>query len=183
MCEDYPRHDDVDIIAGKIWLIGHSYSASINRVRNSDVLVENFIINKVAPKIKDSDIDKWINSLKDIDRITFDNYHLILDVHKKFIDLLYEITKLKKRSLASKYLHFHLPKSVFIYDSIADYAIREQTKGMHLKVPKGFDDEYAKFVLRCLEFRKKFEYEIIKKVSTPRDLDSFLLKYDDFLVR
>lgn len=183
MCEDYPKHDDVDIIAGKIWLIGHSYSASINRVRNSDVLVDNFIINKVAPKIKDSDIDKWIDSLKDIDRVTFDNYQLILDVHKKFTDLLYEITELQKRSLASKYLHFHLPKSIFIYDSIANSEIQELTKDKKIQIPNGFDREYSKFVLRCLEFREKFESEIIKKTSTPRDLDSFLLKYDGFSSR
>ena len=31
MCATKPRHDDIDIIVGKIWLIGRSYSAAIER--------------------------------------------------------------------------------------------------------------------------------------------------------
>ena len=31
MCKDRPLHDDVDTISSKLWIIGRSYAASIER--------------------------------------------------------------------------------------------------------------------------------------------------------
>jgi hypothetical protein len=97
-----------------------------------------------------------------------------------------------KRSLASKYLHFHVPHMVFIYDSCALKEIKKkcmngsaiaQIKEWELKVlsklenPKkavSFDRKYLNFCLKCLYVylgkRKK------DPKFTPRALDNLLLK-------
>lgn len=184
MCADYPHHDDVDVIAGKIWLIGHSYSAAVNRVRNSSLLkdVENFIADTVAPTIKQSNIDEWIAKVRAIDRLTHDNCEQVLALHKNFTDVLKQITDLNKRSLASKYLHFHLPNAVFIYDFLANRSITHLNQGKKHDIPQNYDADYSVFVKRCLVFRDEiFEPKLLGRQSTPRELDVYLLKYKKFL--
>jgi len=34
LCKSYPRHDEEDVIASKIWLIGRAYAAAIERGKN-----------------------------------------------------------------------------------------------------------------------------------------------------
>ena len=36
MCSKTPLHNDADVIVGKIWLIGRSYAAAIERRKNKD---------------------------------------------------------------------------------------------------------------------------------------------------
>ena len=36
MCEEYPLHNDADVLCGKILLIGRSYAAAIERRKNAD---------------------------------------------------------------------------------------------------------------------------------------------------
>ena len=35
MCEEFPKHDDSDVITGKLLLIGRSYAAAIERRKNA----------------------------------------------------------------------------------------------------------------------------------------------------
>ena len=35
MCKEQPEHKDIDVIVGKIWLIGRSYAAAIERRKNA----------------------------------------------------------------------------------------------------------------------------------------------------
>jgi hypothetical protein len=94
-----------------------------------------------------------------------------------FVKEIEGITDKKKRSLASKYLHFHAPESVFIYDSIANKEIRSllSRKKSRFSYIKGYDDTYSQFVARCLYLRDQvIEPELEKKI-TPRFLDKVLL--------
>ena len=180
MCEEHPSHNDIGVIHGKIWLIGHAYSASVVRTKEVQKFEgSNFIRDVVAPKLKNSDLDKWISEVKDIERLTLDNYERVLDIHNKFVKLLQEVTGHSKRSLASKYLHFHLPQSVLIYDSIANKKIRTLVKSKRYSYSKEYDDEYAQFMVRCLYYRDNIyepENDLIGK-SNPRELDKALLNY------
>jgi hypothetical protein len=180
MCCDAPRHDDLDKIAGKIWLIGRSYSASIERKAGKKMIEgQDFYMTQVAPAIKRSDIDQWIDSVKDIQRVTDDNIHLVLSAHKNVTDLFSEITGVDKRSLASKYLHFHQPKAFFIFDSIASMKIRQRLRSVkpRFKIPKQYDYEYSAFVYRCIYYRDTIFEKEIGKSASPRLLDKYLLGY------
>src|ERR1019366_2260152 len=124
MCEKEPKHEDIDIISSKVWIIGRAYAAAIERgvvgkFRRGLKPGEDFHQKKAAPAIKKSKIDKWIEAVSDIPRLTEENLKRSLECHKRMTDLFKKITGMEKRSLASKYLHFHASNAFFIYDSRA----------------------------------------------------------------
>jgi hypothetical protein len=182
MCLDQPKHTDVDvdIIASKIWLIGRAYSATIER-KASEKFEEgkNFCWDIVAPAVRAEPIDEWIASVSSVDRLTVENVALSLSCHKKVTDLFKRITGIEKRSLASKYLHFHAPNAFFIYDSIANKRVREEIQ--NLRYPKnrlqGYDDSYADFSTRCIFYRDEVLERKLNVPVTPRRLDMALLGY------
>ena len=58
MCRLHPDHKQDEIIIGKIWLIGRTYAAAIERRRSiGDSVGDAFYEDIVAPKIRRSEID------------------------------------------------------------------------------------------------------------------------------
>lgn len=43
MCEEEPEHKEIDVIVGKIWLIGRSYAAAIERRKNAVVELQEYL--------------------------------------------------------------------------------------------------------------------------------------------
>ena len=160
MCEDNPLHNDADVVIGKIWLIGRSYAAAIERRKNADDYQgDDFYYDAVAPKMLKigKELDSRIESLKNNSGIIADCVPEILSTHKYLMDAFMDLTGLEKRSLASKYLHFHCPEKFFIYDSRARAAIGKIVKRPNKKILLGIDDhdaEYGDFVCRMLELQE-----------------------------
>lgn len=180
MCEDNPLHNDADVLIGKIWLIGRSYAAAIERRKNADdYRGDDFYYDAVAPKMLEigDELDNRIESLKNNTGGIFDCIPEILSTHKFLMDAFTEVTGLEKRSLASKYLHFHCPEKIFIYDSRAKAAIRIIVKRPDKKILSElveYDAEYGDFVCRMLELQKYLD-EKLGVHEKPRSIDSFLL--------
>ena len=61
LCSTYPFHKTDQEIIAKIWLIGRSYAAAIERRKNKDLDAAGdlFYEDKVTPAIKRSGIDDW----------------------------------------------------------------------------------------------------------------------------
>ena len=177
LCKNCPRHINEGEILAKIWLIGRSYSASIERRKNKNELRDgdSFYEDIVAKEIKGSNIDRFIESIRKYKKTTLNNAEEIASVHHKVTMLFNKITEQNKRSLASKYLHFHLPKLFFLYDSRAQKSI-----GWYVKVKRTgssdiVDREYFRFLIKCILLTD----EIHKKnhvVLSPRELDNLLLR-------
>lgn len=181
MCRKQSKHEDLNIIASKVWLIGRSYAAAIERGAGGQMRKGgDFYMERVAPAIRRSQIDKWLASVRHIKRLTSENIADSLRCHKLVMNLFTRIAKGRtKRSLASKYLHFHAPNAFFIYDSRASSRVRHELRGQkkHTALPKlDCDKEYQKFCDRCLRYRERLEKEVGKRV-TPRQLDSKLLNF------
>lgn len=180
MCEDNPLHNDADVVIGKIWLIGRSYAAAIERRKNADDYQgDDFYYDAVAPKMLEigKELDSRIESLKNNTGIIADYVPEILSTHKYLMDAFMDLTGLEKRSLASKYLHFHCPEKFFIYDSRARAAIGKIVKRPNKKILLGIDDhdaEYGDFVCRMLELQEYLD-EKLGVYEKPRAIDSFLL--------
>lgn len=180
MCEDNPLHNDSDVVIGKIWLIGRSYAAAIERRKNADDYQgDDFYYDAVAPKMLEigKELDSRIESLKNNTGIIADCVPEILSTHKYLMDAFMDLTGLEKRSLASKYLHFHCPEKFFIYDSRARAAIGKIVKRPNKKILLGIDDhdaEYGDFVCRMLELQEYLD-EKLGVYEKPRAIDSFLL--------
>jgi hypothetical protein len=178
MCKNNLTHKKEDIALAKMWLIGRSYSAAIERGAGEHVKSSvDFYAEKVAPMLVSSDIDKWINKLNKIGRITDSNYEELLKAHFKLMNKIIKITDKSKRSLVSKYLHFHSPETVFIYDSIANKSIRVllSKEKRNFNYIKGYDNAYSLFVVRCLYLRDKVIEPKIGKTVSPRFIDKVLL--------
>ena len=202
MCLENPWHDDLRIVEGKIRLIGRSYAAAIERKSGS-----NFKLSKGLQEVKKSDpscferLDSSIKRLQEIGRIDDVSLINVLIVHKQFVDLIKDIVKngggdykginINKRSLASKYLHFHAPNAFFIYDQevLKELRSRVSLKSVKDKYPiydqlyinqrVDIDNEYADFLFRILCLRDYILCDLSREF-TPRWLDTFLYNhYDD----
>lgn len=185
LCNDNFEHRMTDKVLAKIWIIGRTYAATIERRKKKRRSQSNYNFAKetVAPVVIKSRIDKILKPLKNEKEITNRNILEILAAHKYVQDLFYKITRLEKRSLASKYLHFHLPYLFYLFDSRANKKIREYKK-MIGKIPpemkkiinsKRVDKNYALFYVHAFLLRNKI-YEKYKIKLLPRQVDNMLLE-------
>ncbi|SRR6266540_5070800 len=177
LCREHPKHDNEDEILAKIWLVGRSYSAAIERRPNSNsVIGEDFYKEIVGPKVRKARIDDWLRPLNKYESPSIGNCRLIIAAHKRLTSLFKEISGLSKRSLASKYLHFHFPNLFYLYDSRAAQALAA-TAPRPKEMPQldEFDVVYAAHYLRCLELVKRIQQECGVQLS-PRRLDDYLLR-------
>jgi hypothetical protein len=176
MCSANPEHNLDQIIIGKIWLIGRTYAAAIERRRTAEgASGDAFYETVVAPKIRKSEIDNWFEAIR---TGSDDDLILHLEVHMRVMKLFTAISGLEKRSLASKYLHFHFPQRFYIYDARAYKVICELTDpvGKTLPILRDHDNVYARFYLRCLDLRRRIDSQLGQNLSM-REFDNVLLAY------
>jgi hypothetical protein len=178
LCRENPHHDNEEIIAAKVWLIGRSYAAAIERrkpIENEILLAtDTFYRDRVAPEFRASGLDNLIRQLQTQEKITENNKALILKTHYHLTQLTGNISGQEKRSFASKYLHFHLPTLFFIYDSRAWEALKLLNIPKQV-IPNQFDKTYNNFFLRMYELQNNIELHK-GRYLTPRQLDNLLLR-------
>lgn len=170
MCEEYPKHGKEYLKICKVWLIGRSYAAALERTKEKDVY-------KKLAKENFNNIDERIEMLKDCTAIDNCNIEYILNLHNKLVKIYKKVTDLDKISLASKYLHFHLPNLFYLYDSRAKKAIDGIIKIKDIKNFLQYDDKYADFFKKVDTFRKKLKSIKKKDVENSSKNDN---KYADF---
>lgn len=176
MCEEHPLHVDENEIVAKLWIIGRTYAAALERRKNKKDDKIDFYYEEAAPAIKE--FQKYLdNSIEEINKGS--NITIVIKTHKLLVDNFKKITGLEKRSLASKYLHFHCRNAVYIYDSIASTSMNKLVKNPEKDFldgmdEKNFDKTYADFVAKMLVLKAHLENSLNINLS-PRDLDDFLL--------
>ncbi len=178
LCSTHPNHNKADEIITKIWFIGRLYAAAIERRKTKSSINDNFYIDEVAPAIINSDIDSHLQSLSN-KKLNEQTIPEILVVHKYLQNLFKSLTGLEKRSLSSKYLHFHKPNLFFIYDSRADIALREfklkvDTRYKDLLNSDNVDTQYARFFIKAYDLKGQIEKRTSKKLSL-REFDKILI--------
>lgn len=177
LCRRFPDHGDAGGVVAKVWLIGRAYSASIERGRGESEFGalnnETFYAEKVPEVLRKSNLDRKLGPLRKLKRLDSGNLAAILDVHRYLVDRLEELTAKRKRSLASKYLHFHLPNLFFIYDSRAAASLDSLEKSS-VDVGTDCDPQYAPFVTKAMRLRERVNDQHGVELS-PRELDRLLL--------
>ena len=178
LCINNFRHDKDEVILTKVLFIGRIYAAAIERRReNLSANNDDFYIDKVVKTFKDPILDKHLENLKLIKKISMNNIHQILLVHHYLMKTISKITGIDKRSFCSKYLHFHLPNLFFIFDSRASTALKEftSTRSDELKGSSdNIDLEYATFFYKCFDLKTKIDKHH-KTNCSPRQLDNLLI--------
>lgn len=184
LCKKHPSHNDADEIVAKIWLIGRSYAAAIERRRNAESLSGDFYYDVVAPAILSvgEELDDGIQCLKMCQWLNDDTLDAVLDIHGHLTKTFEKLTNMDKRSLASKYLHFHCPDMFFIYDSRASSAINKLVnkgkENLYKHISAERDMVYTDFCVRAVELRSYIDSSHGIKL-TPRELDDLLLYNSD----
>lgn len=181
LCRENFQHNKDECILAKVLFIGRIYAAAIERRKNKkDDINDNFYIDVVAPTFRKSKLDQHLDRLKQIKELSIDTISQVLETHHYLTTIIYNITRLEKRSFCSKYLHFHLPNLFFIYDSRAVIAIRQFTS----KIPSDLrqipridktDKEYAKFFCKCFDLKRQIENRDKTRISN-RQLDNMLIE-------
>lgn len=134
LCREHIKHENKEEIEAKLLLIGRTYAASIERRKtketkqynNGDFIYDHIMkmfINENGITRLIKELDATITELNKEFDFNIGNVDKLLKIHKKLIDATFKYTKNEKRSLYSKYLHFHCPKAVYMYDSRAKSAI------------------------------------------------------------
>lgn len=180
LCRDHPLHVKAQEVSAKVLLIGRSYAAALERGRSAASTAgssnEIFYTRDVPRVLGASDLDRRIKALRSRRRVTHHSLSLVLNTHEYLCGRFNELTGKTKRSLASKYLHFHVPNLFFLFDTRA----RQGLGAMELPQPtarsmtgKG-DLEYSRFVVGALRLRDRIERDF-SVVLTPRQLDRLLI--------
>ena len=177
LCSKNFQHKTADVVMAKICIIGRTYSASIERrkIKLNKTPTDDFYEKIVAPVIIRSHIDKWLSSVKRYKTINKNRLPCIMEIHSNLMKVFKKISGMDKRSLASKYLHFHLPSLFYIYDSRAVKGLR--TILPNFRVGNDFvkcDPEYSKFCHKLFYLQEAIKEEY-NKILTPRQLDRLLL--------
>ena len=249
LCKSYPMNDDVNGLIAKLWLIGRSYSASIERRHygmeysksinkktelslNTDGNGSDSYFKGISDAmIRDNEYQNIINSinllmnkkfyynfdndketLKEICNLVFNFNLMIRRAIEKFDDeKLKEFEDFNKKSkqdrnlndfisFSSKFLHFHLPEIVFIFDRfsfkhakrkidkkkksnyvfvISKYEIlfeipQNSVKSINLSYRNEKEKDYVQHVERCYAIMCTL-HEKYKCDITPRMVDNFLI--------
>ena len=178
LCQAHPKHDTDDAIIAKIWLIGRSYAAAIERRKNAGENSDNFYEITVVEKIKKDKFDDWLDALPEQIVDPWHDLGSVITTHKHLMDLFHDLTGLDKRALASKYLHFHRPDLFFIYDSRAKEAIIKVTPRLtkiNNIITEESDSEYYMFCRRSQYLHDSIREKYSKNL-TPRQIDKILLR-------
>lgn len=179
MCRQHPLHTDLGSVISKVWLIGRSYAAAIERRRKKAEPNDVFYVQSVGPKIVASEIDSWIASARRLECVGRSTFDAMLEVHRCTTRLFSDISGLEKRSLASKYLHFHVPAMFYIFDTRAVKALRILRQfisfpGRPRSAAGPGDKEYRTFAEKCLVLQEHIETSYGRRLS-PRQLDNIFL--------
>lgn len=181
LCADHPSHTDVRASIAKVLLIGRTYAAAIERRKKgrggNEMLGDSFYVDAVGPAFLQCGIDQYLAAIPIGDDIG-DTWMGALEAHAHLLGVIRALTGDEKRSLTSKYLHFHRPELFFIYDSRAAQSIAKLCKGFKRstrRIPAGVDPTYGAFVVRALEVRDCI-FDDHGKRLTPRQLDRVLLQ-------
>lgn len=163
LCFLHRDHLRDEIVADKLRLIGRlyaEYGAGLG-----------FSPEYSAHRLAKSPVDHWFASLATAEAL--DSW-LLLELHKRVMDLFADLPEAVARSLASKYLHFHFPELFCIYDEEVARAasLLSEGDGGFLAM-SDFDRAYAQFLAVCRRLADRLAPELGRRLS-PRELDRVL---------
>lgn len=180
MCRRHPRHERKSEVVAKLWLIGKSYSAALDRGRSraggDRVSSDDFYCEYAAPHVMRSDMDARLAELPLEVELSKPMLAPVLQAHRVLVDVFKAVAGKSHRSLASKYLHFHRPDLFFIYDSRACAALDNvEPTSSKVRMGRSVDLPYATFVYRAMRYRERLTHRFGVRL-TPRELDRLFLR-------
>jgi len=142
-CRRNPRHNNESEVFAKIALVNRTYRANLDRYLDRASKDAEW---RLAEKFVHENIDNDLLPLKNIRRFNRNSLDTIVQTHEKLIQIVYTITKRAQNSFCSKYLSFHFPKTVPIFDShsydVSWHLIGNQVKATRFDENRNYDYGY-----------------------------------------
>lgn len=129
VCRKNPYHSNTDEVFAKIALVNRIYRANLSRYLGRTGKDAEW---RLAERLVQEKLDKNFLPLKDIRRFNKNSIDTIVQTHEKLVKITYSITKKVQNSFCSKYLNFHFPKIIPIFDSYS-YAASWNLVGKQVK--------------------------------------------------
>lgn len=189
LCQKYPHHNNHEQTIAKLWMIGRTYAAALERRKGVKVKTDA-LYTQVANRLS-LQMDGLLQALAKKEQLSPESFKQALELHKHltewFVAEEEKGTFPVKRSLASKYLHFHLPNLFPIYDANAVFAVNKLVSNRNISdtisdvsdYEEGSrncicDQEYRSFCLKVLALQRYLGWQDLKQI------DDFLLYYADW---
>lgn len=126
-CKEYPTHSDAREVFGKVALVNRAYRANLQMgVKDAEWKLAELLVNDNA--------DKVISPLSCVSAFSRDTLETILAVHDDLVRLTYRVTNRVENSFCAKYLSFHFPEVVPLFDG---YAYACSWRLMKERLPRG----------------------------------------------
>jgi len=150
----YPGHKSIEQVFAKISLVNRVYRTNVERRKKeaewklAELLVANKFDNIIAP-------------LKRIQKFNSETLPEIVKVHTRFVTLSKKTIRIRATSFCSKYLHFHFPKLIPIFDSNA-YETAWRLVRKEICTSCGDIGDYEYFCLAILALAEKLRSQRIR---------------------
>jgi hypothetical protein len=155
--QKYPHHTSTEQVFAKISLVNRVQRANIVRRRKgAEWTLAEFLVNKK--------FDNTITPLKKIRKFDAETLPEIVDVHKRFVNTAKKVLRIRAVSFCSKYLHFHFPKIIPIFDSKASETAWKLV-GKEIKDCYGYRSDYEHYCLAILNIIEKLSLHGIRSIN------------------
>lgn len=178
MCMEHPGHSDPAVTAGKVTIIGRTYSAAIERGAGNPSHSEVKLAMLVAEQFRQNKIDVCLNRIPFEYRFEEKRVDEIIGIHAKLNGLVGEAitawgggTSFNRESFCSKYLHFHKPNAFPILDRFSRIAMQKTFPGFPVD-QRNTQTVYNRFCRLLLEYIRQAPAPF---GWTPRSLDLILV--------
>jgi hypothetical protein len=170
LCKKYSNHNNTEQVYAKVTMINQVYRANLQMSKSgaewklAEYLVKKNFDNIIAP----------LKSIKNFDEKTIDT---IIRIHGMFVRLTRRALKKYANSFCSKYLSFHFPKIIPIFDKRA-YTTAWKLVGSELEdisFERLINADYAYY---CASILKLMEYLKNKGIKKPNLKIIDVLLYD-----
>jgi len=169
LCFMHRHHFQDDIVADKLRMI-------VRVCADQGLRVKNFSSELVAHLLGRSGIDRWFAGLATAEHL---DPALVFELHKRVMDVFGDLPEVQARSLASKYLHYHFPELIYVYDAGLETAAFDLGQGECGYLARSeHDPVYGSFFACCRKLTDKLSALAGHRLS-PRELDLVLRAWRD----
>lgn len=128
VCRAYPAHTDTDVVFSKVAIINRAYRANLRFVGTDAE-------KNIAKAFVKNGLDSELTPLAGMAVLNAESLPTLVHIHGRVVSIVRKVTHQVDNSFVSKYLHFHLPAVVPVFDVNA-YAKSWELAGFEKKSNK-----------------------------------------------